>query len=338
MALLLAGAFAALVILSSPYVVPIVGAAQSAFGTDYRTTIGALLALSAAALLAIAVARVRDRFLRRYGMLALAVAASALYMGVFGTGNPDIDLVEAFHFVEYGVAAALFHVAWRRYRDARRVVFPLLAGVAAGILDEWLQWFIPSRVGEAHDVLIDLAAVAVGLVAAAAIDPPGTHAWSVRGGAARAVTGATTAALVLFAAFFYTVHVGYEIRDAEIGAFRSRYDGVTLQLLAVERARAWRAGAPAYATRFSREDHYFSEALWHVQERNEAAGRGDRQTAWRENRILEKFFTPVLDSPALAPRYRWTPEQRALMDAAAPPLAGSAYESAAQPFPIYVLP
>jgi hypothetical protein len=72
-----------------------------------------------------------------------------------------------------------------------------------------------------------------------------------------------------------------------------------------------------------------------VQERNEAAATGDPVTAWRENLILEKFFAPLLDSPALAPRYRWPPEQRAAIEVAAESARETPYVSAAQPYPIY---
>jgi hypothetical protein len=65
--------------------------------------------------------------------------------------------------------------------------------------------------------------------------------------------------------------------------------------------------------RFSREDQYLSEGLWHVQRRNEAWQRGDVAAAWRENLILEKFFAPVLDAQtyASATLHRWPAEQRA---------------------------
>ena len=75
---------------------------------------------------------------------------------------------------------------------------------------------------------------------------------------------------------------------------------------------------PARRSRFAREDQYLTEALWHVRERNEAVDVGDTLTAWRENRILEKFYAPLLDVPAINGEYRWPPEQRALTaDAAA---------------------
>ena len=63
--------------------------------------------------------------------------------------------------------------------------------------------------------------------------------------------------------------------------------------------------------RFSREDQYLSEGLWHVQRRNEAWEKGDLGAAWRENLILERFFAPVLDVPtyASATAQRWPPEQ-----------------------------
>jgi VanZ family protein len=327
----------ALVILSSPYVSDIVAGIQRAFGAGYRTTLAALLALAATAFLAAAVSRIRDHRALRYLALGVAVVACAAYSGVFGTGNPDIDLVEAFHFIEYGGLTVLFCRAWRRFDDVRRLVYPLLAGITVGILDEWLQWFIPSRVGELHDIALDLAAVLAGLLVAVAIDPPRISGVSVRDGAGRGVTAAATAVLVLLSAFVYSVHVGYEVRQSGIGTFRSRYDAVTLQLLAVERARAWRRTLPTYATRYSREDHYLTEGLWHVQERNDMLERGNLVAAWRENLILETFFTPLLDSPVLADRYRWSPNQRAEVEARVSASAGAAYVSAAEALPIYVL-
>jgi hypothetical protein len=330
-------ALGALIIFSSPYISDIVAGIQRSFGAGYRTTLASLLALAATAVLAAAVFRIRDHRLLRYAALVVAVVMCAAYSGAFGTGNPDIDLVEAFHFIEYGGLAVLFCRAWRCYDDARRIVFPLLAGVTVGILDEWLQWFIPSRVGELHDVSLDLAAVTAGILVAIAVDPPHPSALSIRRGAAPGVTAFTVVVLVLLAAFVYTVHAGYEVEQRGIGRFRSRYDGVTLQLLAVDRARAWRDGPPVYATRYAREDHYFAEGLWHVQERNEMLTIGNPVAAWRENLILETFFTPFVDSPALAPRYSWSPAQRADVEAQALPSAGRPYVSAANPLPIFVV-
>ena len=63
---------------------------------------------------------------------------------------------------------------------------------------------------------------------------------------------------------------------------------------------------------------------------------GDTLTAWRENRILEKFYVPVVELPAVSAEYRWPPEQRALTADAAARAHGRPYVSHAEALPIYV--
>jgi hypothetical protein len=292
--------------------------------------------VAGACALTLAAARIRTHRARRYGALLAAVGGAGLYFAAFRTGNADVDAVEAFHFLEYGALAVLFHGAWRQYSDARRLVFPLLAGLVVGILDETLQWFIPSRVGELHDVALDLAAVGFGLLVALAVDPPPRSVTTLGRQAAWRVAASSAGTLVLLAAFIQTVHVGDEIDDPEIGAFRSRFDAATLQRFAHARAQTWHNGLPQQSGRFVREDHYLTEALWHVAERNDAVGVGDTLTAWRENRILEEFYTPLLESPALSTSYRWPDEQRAFMADAAARIHDKAYVSQANPLPIFV--
>ena len=74
----------------------------------------------------------------------------------------------------------------------------------------------------------------------------------------------------------------------------------------------WRRRPPLAQRRVSREDQYLSEGLWHVGRRDGFWEAGDTDRAWRENRILETFYLPVLDSPPLAdPRgHRWPDAQR----------------------------
>ena len=67
-------------------------------------------------------------------------------------------VVETFHFVEDGVLTLMFYLAWRPIDDVSMLALPALAGALVGTLDEWFQRFIPSRVGEIRDVLLDSAA------------------------------------------------------------------------------------------------------------------------------------------------------------------------------------
>ncbi len=246
------------------------------------------VAAIAAAVIAVAT-RIREHRARRYGALLLAIGGALAYVAAFRTGNAEVDVVEAFHFVEYGALATIFYRAWRHAADARCLAFPLLAGLAVGILDETLQWFIASRVGEAHDVALDLAAVSCGLLVALALDPPPRSVMTLGRAAARQLGAFGVAVLVLLAAFVQAVHVGHEIHDPEIGVFLSRYDAATLHRLADDRRETWRNGLPANTGRFAREDQYLTEALWHVQEGTKLSTsatrsrRGGRTGSWRSS-------------------------------------------------------
>jgi hypothetical protein len=139
--------------------------------------------------------------------------------------------------------------------------------------------------------------------------------------------------------FFHAVHLGVEVNSNPVGTFKSRYDRETLTVLARERAARWRDHPPTVLRRLSREDQYMDEGLWHVRERNDAWTAGDYFTAWRENLILEEFFTPVLDTPSYVSKsgHRWPPAQRA--DAERRAAADTRpYVSTAEPRPIVLVP
>jgi hypothetical protein len=98
--------------------------------------------------------------------------------------------------------------------------------------------------------------------------------------------------------------------------------------------------------RYSEEDQYMEEGLWHIRRRNQDWAGGQYARAWQENLILERFFTPVLDTStyALKGGGRWPAEQRADAERRAVDAAPSASASAgpfvsdAQPLPILIWP
>ena len=78
---------------------------------------------------------------------------------------PEVNAVERVHFVEYGLIAFLFYrgaVAPGLAKAATRSCCRSCCGFMVGTFDEWLQWFIPLRVGEAHDVFLNLASIGAG--------------------------------------------------------------------------------------------------------------------------------------------------------------------------------
>lgn len=324
------------VIVSAPFAGDLRSALLSAFPSRFQLIIAGAIGAALGVALLVALVRIRDRRAWRLAGIAVSIAGATLYARLVASGNVLVDAVEHVHFIEYGAIAWLFYRAWRPHDDGRAVLLPLLAGILAGIADESVQWFVPARVGEAHDVFLNAVAVGCGLCFAASVDPPATFGVPLQRRVVRPIAYGVSAVLVAFAAFFQAVHLGHQLYEPGIGLFWSRYNAQTLLADSVDRGRRWHTDPPAHLQRLSREDQYLSEGLWHVQERNRAWGAGDPFTAWRENLLLERFFAPVLDTPTYASPTlaRWPSAQH---DETAARVGGDPgiYVSRAAPYPIY---
>jgi len=338
------------VVLSAPFVGQIRAALRAAFPGRFVAIVGGAVALTIGLAVVAALARIRlpraqpdeasrgDRRGGRYGAIAAAILIGTAYISRFSTGNPEVDAVERVHFVQYGLVTLLFYRAWRNRGDLSSLILPVLAGLIVGTIEEWFQWFLPVRVGEARDVFLNLVAIACGLLFSLGLDPPSGFAPRLQPGSARLMTRLASAFALVFAMFFHAVHLGVEVEAESIGSFKSRFDHPTLAALAIDRAGRWKNQPPVVLRRLSREDQYMDEGLWHVRRRNDAWSAQDFFTAWRENRILEEFFGPVLDTPSYVSKsgHRWSPEQRADAERRA---AGDTrpYVSDAEPRPILIM-
>jgi len=332
---LLAAAVSVAVILSSPFIRDIRDWIRATFPGQYATVVATAVALAIGGALVVALVRIRDRRALRYGAIVAALILGTGYALWNAQGIPEVDAVERVHFVEYGLITLLFYRVWRPRGDASMFVLPVLAGIAVGTLEEWLQWFIPGRVGDMRDVFLNGAAIVCGLLFSVGVDPPDSGAFELRPGSLRRIGIVAAAVALLFALFVRSVHLGVETRDPDAGTFRSRYDAQTLIRIGQDRLVLWKDHAPIERPRSrSREDQYMSEGLLHVQERNRRWEAGDMRGAWFENLILEEYYAPVLDTPSYISRtgHRWPPGQRA--DAqqrlgAAQPVSPGSYESRA---------
>jgi hypothetical protein len=310
---LLAIAVSLALILSAPFISLIRSEIRARFPGHFVLIIGAIVALGIGAAIATALLRIRERRAVRYGALAAALVLGTAYANAIATSDAQANAVERFHFVEYGLVTFLFYRAWRPLGDAAVFVLPALAGILVGTGEEWFQWFLPGRIGEMRDVFLNGAAILCGLLFSFAIDPPDRLSFALSRRSAARVGLFAAAVTIAFAAFVHTVHLGHTVADPEIGTFRSRYDAVALTALAADRAVTWKMAPPRYV-RVSREDQFLSEGILHVQERNRRWEARDHDAAWRENRILEKYYGPVLDTtyPATTgATHRWSSEQRA---------------------------
>lgn len=336
------------VVLGSPLIGDLRQALLRGFPRYYVAIISAGVVLGAVLMLGVCLRVIKAERARRIGFLVLAVALAVGSFAALRTGNPNVDAVEAFHFVEYGVLTLLFFpfaqpgARWTAYVEAA------LATAVVAVADEWFQWFVPRRAGEWHDVMFDLLATGCGLLMCLALDTRTRRGASPDAADQRSQIslGVRAASVVLLlGAFLATIHLGHEIRDPEIGVFRSRFSDARLRELGAERLREWHGAPPPVVGPYGREDQYEAEALWHVRRRNfgmDPDRKGDPaelDVAWHENQILERHFKAVLDAASAggAPGHRLAPEQVADVDARR--AHGTApFVSDAEAMPIYVWP
>jgi hypothetical protein len=321
------------VVLGAPYTGQIRGAIQDALPGQYRLIIGGIVGVAVAVAVVSALLRINEQRVMRYGLLALAVGGGGLYAWVTATGNADVDVVERFHLVEYGALTWLYYRVWHQRGDLTSLVFPVFAAFTVGIFDEGLQWLVPARVGELHDVLLNGVSIACGAIFSLGLAPVRTTRWWPDRRGRRSLAVFASVVVAALAAFVHAVHLGHEIDDPQTGDFLSRYSAEALLAASRDRAVRWRSAPPRELHRTSIEDHYLAEGVWHVQRRNEVA---DPERVWHENLILEKYFAPVLDFPTYSTGAgaRWAADQRANAEARAS-TGASGYRSTANPYPIY---
>lgn len=323
-------------VLSAPFMGQIRAALQRTFPGEFVSIVGGSVALALGAALVVAFMSIREHRAIRFASIATALAVGVTYVVTTATGRAEVDIVERVHFIEYGVIAVLFYRAWRSIADPSVVILPLSWAVLVGILDEWLQWFIPVRVGEARDVVLNVVSIACGLLFGLAIDPPRGFSRRLRPGSLSRAGVTASGVLFVFAAFFSAVHLGHTVRADGVGDFKSHYTAEELDAHARDRAARWRANPPMALRRLSREDQYMDEGLWHARRRNDSWAAGDVARAWSENLILERFFAPVLDTGSYASPsgHRWSSDHRRNALAEVARAGTTPLPSDAEPYPI----
>lgn len=260
------------------------------------------------------------RLVRRPGFNAARGAWTALVVAGYGYAMYAVELpIEKLHFLEYGILAVFVFRAARHALPrvcAYAVVVPVCYVV--GVLDEYLQSFMPRRVGEISDTFINLAAAilaTIELVFAwipAGIDQPiqKRHIWWV--------FAAWTAALLAGAGFIHLVSdFGYRLTDPSIGTFRSSFSRE--DMARYDRERGAEAAAiidasddtayPNFLITHSRKtDPYIHECRVRLFRRDRYlrkarsddpdATTGERleflRVAVMENRILESYYPTLM--------------------------------------------
>src|SRR4051812_30975606 len=121
-----AAAVSTALVLSAPFIGYVRAWIRTQFPGQFVRIVGGLLAVMALAAIGAALARIRAHRLLRYGAIAAALARAACYSIAKATGVPEVDVVQRFHFVEYGLITFLFYRAWRALNDPAILVLPVL--------------------------------------------------------------------------------------------------------------------------------------------------------------------------------------------------------------------
>lgn len=330
-----------IVIGAAPFMGQLRDALKEAFPDEFVTVLAALVAAGVMLALGAAARRIREHRARRCALLALAIVLFATYAVLMATGNADVDAVERVHFLEYGLVAALFHRAERWRGGLVAFVLAMLWGTLVGIVDEWVQWLVPVRSGDVRDVGLNAFAAGCGVLFALSLMPPSQRSADIDPAGGRVIRWLSAVALLAFGVFFHAAHLGYEIEDEEGLRFRSGFTREALLEAQRTRAAVWREHPPLTLPTLAVEDFYMTEGGWRVQHRNGAMARGDHASAWKENRILEKYYDPFLDLRSFIGNgaiHRWPPEQRAEVEEASTGLRHTLYLSPAGLDRIYTSP
>jgi hypothetical protein len=223
------------------------------------------------------------------------------------------------HFLLFG---ALVVITFRAIRGPERdpaqrtpggLAIGALALVATAwvpVIDELLQDALMARTGELFDVGLNLGAAAIGLLAAIGLFPT-ELGWRERPRTAALALGWLAPLPLLGALFLDRAHLGSLIEAEGVSSFRSFYSVQQLERLDRDRAQSWARRLPPQPpfSWWMLQDDFLVEGGWHVQARNQALERGDLETVWRENTILERFYSSILQSgfPPEAHPYRLKP-------------------------------
>lgn len=239
---------------------------------------------------------------------------------LFGVGLSLVgETVERVHFLQYGIVVFLFFYSIKEYfPDLNAYLLTFSFSFALSILDEGIQWWVPSRTGEFRDIVINVIAILLSLTCIAFLWKP----QSIENSFSRKGLSPLILLLIFVGAaltlFIDIVQIGYLIEDPVVGTFKSRYTAEDLQekrntlsydpqdqiepLMRVPNREKTETRGPSLLEMWKKEDFYRSEAEFHVGARNRLFARKDYFEAMKENQIIEKYYRPLVENSPV----RWS--------------------------------
>ena len=114
--------------------------------------------------------------------IAVALGVIATYLLMFARMG---TAAERTHLMEYGIVAILVHAALTEragngYSVFRPAVLAIIITCVLGVLDESVQYFLPNRVFDLRDMLVNVLAATMAIAAVSALRAARTK-WARRG-------------------------------------------------------------------------------------------------------------------------------------------------------------
>ncbi len=212
-------------------------------------------------------------------------------------------VIEQIHFLEYGLLAYLFLKAIRVDRkDSGGYLIALLLVMEVGVIDEYIQGILPDRVGELHDVYLNVLSGVLALCWYRLLIKPRESTGEFK--TALIISLPLSGLIILSVAYFNSKisDFGYYIEDNEIGAFYTRLHPERLGSYFPKSDYFTEEIAPMlYQKEYTQllngvNDPVHMEVLVHIFRRDRHIRDEDYITSYRENQILEKYFLPFIEN------------------------------------------
>src|SRR6187399_3153036 len=97
-----AASASAILVVSAPFIGQARSWLRASFPGRFTTIVGGALALVLAVAVGAAARRITTHRARRYAALAASLAVAVVFARWRATGQSEVDVVELFHFLEYG--------------------------------------------------------------------------------------------------------------------------------------------------------------------------------------------------------------------------------------------
>lgn len=224
-------------------------------------------------------------------------------------------LVEQVHLIEYGIVTWLYYLSLRKNIKDKMVYYVVwLLIFFLGIVDEWIQFYLPARVGELWDIYLNGASAGLAIVLIAKVFSTGHTGPPVSFQNVRISCALSVFFLLSLGIFVSTVtDWGFRHKDPEFGTFYSHF---TLEELREKDKREsikyaamikefFPEKAQYYLINQRAQDKFKAEILARLFRRERYENKGNYWVAFKENQILSNYFNESI----IQSGYGWSKEK-----------------------------